>query len=114
MKDMQDIEFTVQDGELFMLQTRNGKRTGHAALNIACDMVSEGLIDEAKAVCMVEPTHLDQLLHPQFEDPKGYKSLVFAQGLAASPGEGNVSWKHVTPLSWLNPCLNRCVLELET
>lgn len=86
MKDMQDIEFTVQDGELFMLQTRNGKRTGQAALNIACDMVQEGLIDEAKAVCMVEPTHLDQLLHPQFDNPKGYKDLVFAQGLAASPG----------------------------
>ncbi|CAD7695146.1 unnamed protein product [Ostreobium quekettii] len=86
MKDMQDIEFTVQDGELFMLQTRNGKRTGQAALNIACDLVAEELIDETKAVCMVEPTHLDQLLHPQFEDPSGYKDKVFAHGLAASPG----------------------------
>lgn len=86
MRDMQDIEFTVQDGELFMLQTRNGKRTGQAALNIAVDMVNEGLIDEAKAVCLVEPTHLDQLLHPQFEDPKAYKDQVFATGLPASPG----------------------------
>lgn len=86
MRDMQDIEFTVQDGELFMLQTRNGKRTGQAALNIAVDMVNEGLVDEAKAVCLVEPTHLDQLLHPQFEDPKAYKDQVFATGLPASPG----------------------------
>lgn len=85
-KDMQDIEFTVQDGELFMLQTRNGKRTGQAALQIAVDLVAEGLVDEKKAVCMVEPGHLDQLLHPQFENEKAYKGNVFATGLAASPG----------------------------
>jgi len=82
---MQDIEFTVQDHELFMLQTRDGKRTGAAALKIAVNMVEEGLVDETKAVCMVEPGHLDQLLHPQFEDPKAYQSSVFAHGLAASP-----------------------------
>lgn len=86
-KDMQDIEFTVQDGELFMLQTRNGKRTGQAALKIAVDLVSEGIVDEKQAVLMVEPGHLDQLLHPQFENEKSYKPNVFATGLAASPGE---------------------------
>eukprot|EP00210_Caulerpa_lentillifera_P008414 g8026.t1 len=86
MKNMQDIEFTVQDKELFMLQTRDGKRTGAAALKIAVDLVDEKIIDESKAVLMVEPGHLDQLLHPQFEDPKSYKSKVVAEGLAASPG----------------------------
>ena len=86
MKNMQDIEFTVQDKELFMLQTRDGKRTGAAALKIAVDLVEEEIIDDTKAVLMVEAGHLDQLLHPQFEDPKAYKSSVFAEGLAASPG----------------------------
>jgi len=86
MKNMQDIEFTVQDRELFMLQTRDGKRTGTAALKIAVDLVEEELVDETKAVLMVEPGHLDQLLHPQFENPKAYKSSVLAEGLAASPG----------------------------
>lgn len=65
MKDMQDCEFTVMEGRLFMLQTRNGKRTGKAALRIAKDMVAEGVVTPAEAVCMVEPAHMDQLLHPQ-------------------------------------------------
>ncbi|WP_085121055.1 pyruvate, phosphate dikinase [Tistlia consotensis] len=83
-RDMQDIEFTVQSGTLYMLQTRNGKRTAKAALKIACDMVEEGLIDEAEAVSRVEPGSLDQLLHPTL-DPKAQRKVI-ARGLPASPG----------------------------
>ncbi len=86
-KNMQDIEFTIQDGELYMLQTRNGKRTGPAALQIATDMVDEELVSKSEAVKnLVEPGHLDQLLHPQFEDASAYKEQVLASGLPASPG----------------------------
>lgn len=86
-QDMQDIEFTIQNGSLYILQTRNGKRTGKAALKIAVDMVSEKLTDKVSAVRdLVEPTHLDQLLHPGFKDVEGYKSQVLATGLPASPG----------------------------
>ena len=86
-RNMQDIEFTVQDGNLFILQTRNGKRTGTAAVKVAVDMVEEGLISSKEAVRdMVEPGHLDQLLHPGFEDAEGYKDDVIAKGLPASPG----------------------------
>ena len=66
-RDMQDMEFTIQAGELYMLQTRNGKRTAKAALKIACDLVSEGMIDEKQAVAMIDPRNLDTLLHPQFD-----------------------------------------------
>jgi len=86
MKDMQDTEFTVQDGRLFMLQTRNGKRTGPAALRIAIDMEKEGEVTSDQAIMMVEPRHLDQLLHPMFENEKGYQKDVITRGLAASPG----------------------------
>ena len=83
-KDMQDIEFTVQAGKLWLLQTRNGKRTAKAALKIACDMVDEGLIDSKSAVMRVDPAVLDQLLHPTL-DPKAERNVV-ANGLPASPG----------------------------
>ncbi len=83
-RDMQDIEFTIQNKKLFMLQTRNGKRTAKAAFKIAVDMVKEGLIDKATAVSRIEPAQLDQLLHPMF-DPKADKNLI-AKGLPASPG----------------------------
>jgi len=83
-RDMQDIEFTIQDGRLFMLQTRTGKRTAFAAVKIAVDMVREGLIDEKTAVLRVEPHQLDHLLHPMI-DPKA-KVKVIAKGLPASPG----------------------------
>jgi pyruvate,orthophosphate dikinase len=83
-RDMQDIEFTVQKGKLFMLQTRSGKRTAAAALRIAVDMVQEGLIEEREAVARIEPASLDQLLHPTL-DPKA-KRQVIARGLPASPG----------------------------
>ncbi|GFR52346.1 hypothetical protein Agub_g14892 [Astrephomene gubernaculifera] len=85
-KDMQDIEFTVQEGQLFMLQCRGGKRTGAAAVRIAVEMVEEGLVDPDTAVLMVEPGHLDQLLHPQFADEASYKGDVMGTGLPASPG----------------------------
>ena len=85
-RDMQDMEFTVENGKLYMLQTRNGKRTAPAALKIACDLVDEGMIDEKKAVAMIEPRNLDTLLHPQFV-PAALKAAVpMAKALAASPG----------------------------
>jgi len=83
-RDMQDIEFTVQQGTLYMLQTRNGKRTAPAALKIAVDMASEGLIDKAEAVKRIDPASLDQLLHPTL-DPKAERKVI-AKGLPASPG----------------------------
>jgi len=85
-RDIQDFEFTIQDGKLYMLQTRNGKRTGPAAVRIAVEMVGEGLIDKREAVLRVDPQQLDQLLHPVL-DPKSKKSLtLLAKGLPASPG----------------------------
>ena len=85
-RDMQDMEFTVEEGKLYMLQTRNGKRTAKAALKIACDLVDEGMIDEKKAVAMIDPRNLDTLLHPQF-DAKALKAATPAgKGLGASPG----------------------------
>lgn len=85
-KDMQDMEFTIQDGKLWILQTRNGKRTGAAMVKIAIDKLNEGSIDEKEAILRIEPNKLDELLHPVF-DPKALKkSHVIAQGLPASPG----------------------------
>ncbi|RWV90148.1 hypothetical protein GW17_00047670 [Ensete ventricosum] len=83
---LRDIEFTVQENRLWMLQCRTGKRTGKGAVKIAADMVNEGLVDKRCAIKMVEAAHLDQLLHPQFEDPSAYKDKVIATGLPASPG----------------------------
>ena len=85
-RDMQDMEFTIQNGKLYMLQTRNGKRTAKAALKIACDLVDEGMIDKKQAVAMIDPRNLDTLLHPQF-DVKALKAATPAgKGLGASPG----------------------------
>src|SRR5271157_3137799 len=85
-RDVQDFEYTIQDGKLYMLQTRNGKRTGPAAVRIAVEMVEEGLIDKKEAVLRVDPQQLDQLLHPVL-DPKSKKELtLLAKGLPASPG----------------------------
>ena len=85
-KDMQDMEFTIEDGKLYMLQTRNGKRTAQAALQIACDLVDEGMITEREAVLRVEPKQLDTLLHPQFDAEALKKADAIGKGLAASPG----------------------------
>ena len=85
-KDMQDMEFTIQDGKLFLLQTRNGKRTAQAAVNVAVDMVNEGLITKEEAVLRVNPKDLDGLLHPTFTDESIKSNEPIAKGLAASPG----------------------------
>ncbi len=87
-KDMQDMEFTIENGKLFMLQTRNGKRTANAALKVAVDMVNEGLITKEEALLKVEPKQLDQLLHPMFDLESLKNGKVVATGLAASPGAG--------------------------
>ncbi len=87
-KDMQDMEFTIENGKLFMLQTRNGKRTADAAIKIAVDMVNEGLLTKEEALLKVEPNQLDQLLHPKFDEEALKTAKVIAKGLAASPGAG--------------------------
>ena len=85
-KDMQDMEFTIEDGKLFMLQTRNGKRTATAALKIAVDMVKEGMLTKEEALLKVDPKQLDQLLHPMFDEASLKAAECVAEGLAASPG----------------------------
>ncbi len=85
-KDMQDMEFTIEKGKLYMLQTRNGKRTAKAALKIAVDLVKEGMINEKEALLKIDPKQLDSLLHPQFEASALKKASVIAKGLPASPG----------------------------
>ena len=93
-RDMQDMEFTIEEGKLFMLQTRNGKRTAAAAFKIACDLVDEGRIGPEKAVAMIDPKQIDALLHPQFDDAKLKAAAVIGKGLPASPGAatGRVSF----------------------
>ena len=85
-RDMQDMEFTIEDKKLYMLQTRNGKRTAQAALQIACDLVDEGMISEKEAVLMIDPRNLDTLLHPQFDQAALKAATPVARALAASPG----------------------------
>ncbi|MGI6069024.1 MAG: pyruvate, phosphate dikinase [Blautia sp.] len=85
-RDMQDMEFTIEDRHLYMLQTRNGKRTAQAALKIACDLVDEGMITEEKAVAMIDPRNLDTLLHPQFDAAALKAAVPVAKALGASPG----------------------------
>lgn len=85
-KDMQDMEFTIEEGRLYMLQTRNGKRTARAAIKIACDLVDEGMITEKEALLKIEPKQLDSLLHPQFDGKAMKKATPIAKGLPASPG----------------------------
>ena len=85
-RDMQDMEFTIEDKKLYMLQTRNGKRTAQAALKIACDLVDEGMITEEKAVAMIDPRNLDTLLHPQFDAAELKKAVPVGKALGASPG----------------------------
>ncbi len=85
-RDMQDMEFTIEGGKLYMLQTRNGKRTAKAALKIACDLVDEGMIDKKQAVAMIDPRNLDTLLHPQFDAAALKAATPAGKGLGASPG----------------------------
>jgi len=115
-RDMQDMEFTVEDGKLYMLQTRNGKRTAKAALKIACDLVDEGMIDEKQAVAMIDPRNLDTLLHPQF-DAKALKAAVPAgKGLGASPGAacGKVVFTAEDAEEWNNRGEKVILVRLET
>src|SRR5690606_6758799 len=85
-KDMQDIEFTIQEGKLWMLQTRNGKRTGAAMVKIAMDLMREGMIDEKTALLRIEAQKLDELLHPVFDAKAAAQAKIIAKGLPASPG----------------------------
>jgi len=115
-RDMQDMEFTVEDGKLYMLQTRNGKRTAKAALKIACDLVAEGMIDKKQAVAMIDPRNLDTLLHPQF-DQKALKAATPAgKGLGASPGAacGKVVFTAEDAEAWNNRGEKVILVRLET
>ena len=115
-RDMQDMEFTIEDTKLFMLQTRNGKRTAAAALKIACDLVDEGLIDEKSAVKMIDPKQLDALLHPQFDAAALKKSAVIGTGLAASPGAacGKVVFNAEDAKAWAEKGEKVILVRLET
>ena len=115
-KDMQDMEFTIEDGKLYMLQTRNGKRTAAAALKIAVDLVDEGMIDEEEAVLRVEPKQLDALLHPQFDAEAVKKAKVIGKGLAASPGAacGKVVFSAEDAKTWHENGEKVVLVRLET
>ena len=114
--DMQDMEFTIEDGKLFMLQTRNGKRTAQAALKIACDLVDEGVIDEKTAVLRVEPKQLDTLLHPQFDAAALKAAEAVGKGLAASPGSacGKVVFSAEDAAAWHDRGEKVVLVRLET
>ena len=115
-RDMQDMEFTVEHGELFMLQTRNGKRTAQAALKIACDLVDEGMRTEQEAVLMIDPRNLDTLLHPQF-DVKAIKAAEpMGQGLGASPGAacGKIVFTADDAVAWAERGEKVVLVRLET
>lgn len=115
-RDMQDMEFTIENGKLFMLQTRNGKRTANAALQIAVDLVDEGMITEEEAVMRVEPKQLDSLLHPQFDTADLKKAEVVAKGLAASPGAacGKVVFTAESAKEWADKGEKVILVRLET
>ncbi len=115
-RDMQDMEFTIEDKKLYMLQTRNGKRTAKAALKIACDLIDEGMISEEKAVAMIDPRNLDTLLHPQF-DTKALKAATPAgKGLGASPGAacGKIVFSADDAVAWNDKGEKVVLVRLET
>ena len=115
-RDMQDMEFTIENRKLYMLQTRNGKRTAFAALKIACDLVDEGMIDEAKAVSMIEPRNLDTLLHPTFDPEALKKATPIGKGLAASPGaaSGQIVFTAEEAKKWADAGKKVVLVRLET
>jgi len=115
-RDMQDMEFTVEDGKLYMLQTRNGKRTAKAALKIACDLVEEGMIDKKQAVAMIDPRNLDTLLHPQFDAKALKEANPAGKGLGASPGAacGKVVFTAEDAEAWNNRGEKVILVRLET
>jgi len=114
--DMQDMEFTVENGKLYMLQCRNGKRTAQAALKIACDLVDEGMIDEKQAVLMIEPRNLDTLLHPQFDTAALKAATPIGKGLGASPGAacGQVVFSAEDAIEWKKNKKKVVLVRLET
>ena len=115
-RDMQDMEFTVENGKLYMLQCRNGKRTAQAALKIACDLVDEGMIDEKQAVLMIDPRNLDTLLHPQFDTAQLKASTPIGKGLGASPGAacGKVVFTAEDAKAWKERKEKVILVRLET
>ncbi len=115
-RDMQDMEFTIENGNLYMLQTRNGKRTTAAALKVAVDLVDEGMITEKEAVCRVEPKQLDSLLHPQFDTGALKKAAAIGKGLAASPGAacGRVVFSAEDAKAWHDRGETVILVRLET
>ena len=115
-RDMQDMEFTVESGKLYMLQTRNGKRTAKAALKIACDLVDEGMIDEKKAVAMIDPRNLDTLLHPQFDAAALKVATPAGKGLGASPGAacGKIVFTAEDAIKWNERGEKVVLVRLET
>jgi len=115
-RDMQDVEFTIQDGKLWMLQTRNGKRTGFAMVKVAVDMLSEGLIDEKTALLRMEPSKLDELLHPVFKKSALAEAKVIAKGLPASPGAatGQIVFFADDAEAWANNGKNVILVRTET
>ena len=114
--DMQDMEFTIEDRKLYMLQTRNGKRTAKAALKIACDLVDEGMITDKEAVMMIDPRNLDTLLHPQFDVNALKKATPLAKALAASPGAacGKVVFTAEDAKEWASRGEKVVLVRLET
>ena len=115
-RDMQDMEFTVENGKLYMLQTRNGKRTAQAALKIACDLVDEGMRTEEEAVAMIDPRNLDTLLHPQFDPAAIKKAEAIGKGLGASPGAacGKVVFTAEDAVAWAAKGEKVILVRLET
>ncbi|SMO69916.1 pyruvate, phosphate dikinase [Propioniciclava tarda] len=115
-RDMQDMEFTIEEGKLFMLQTRNGKRTAAAAFKIACDLVDEGMITTEKAVTMIDPKQIDALLHPQFDVAELKAAQPIGKGLPASPGAacGQVSFTAEQAAEWGKAGKDVVLVRLET
>ena len=115
-RDMQDMEFTVEHGKLYMLQTRNGKRTAQAALKIACDLVDEGMRTEEEAVAMIDPRNLDTLLHPQFDAAALKKAVPAGKGLGASPGAacGKIVFTAEDAVKWNERGEKVVLVRLET
>ena len=115
-RDMQDMEFTVEHGKLYMLQTRNGKRTAKAALKIACDLVDEGMRTEEEAVAMIDPRNLDTLLHPQFDATALKNASVLGKGLGASPGAacGQIVFSAEDAVKWKENGKKVVLVRLET
>ena len=115
-RDMQDMEFTVEHGKLYMLQTRNGKRTAQAALKIACDLVDEGMRTEEEAVAMIDPRNLDTLLHPQFDQKVLERATALGKGIGASPGAacGKVVFSAEDAVEWAKRGEKVVLVRLET